>query len=84
MQEPAEVGHVALPSRNAGEPDMRNVLWKAPALALLLGLGLAACNDSTENVAAPPADEPTTTGSVPAAEPAPVEPAPPPAGSTTQ
>ena len=63
---------------------MRSALLKGPALAILLGIGLAACNDATENAAAPPADEPATTGSLPAEEPAPVEPAPPPAEGDIQ
>ena len=54
---------------------MRNSLWRGSALALLLGIGLAACNGSGDNAAVPPADEPAQTGSLPA-EPAPMEPAP--------
>jgi hypothetical protein len=45
---------------------MSNSVWSGAALALLLGIGLAACNSSEENAAVPPVDEPAATGSLPA------------------
>jgi hypothetical protein len=53
------------------------------ALALLAGIGLAACN-ADENAANVPADEPAATGSVPAPDTPPEpDPAMPPAESDT-
>ena len=68
---------------------MRPSLPSGLTVALLLGLGLAACN-ADENASNPPPDEPAQTGSLPAEpapaidpaapaateEPAPLEPAP--------
>jgi hypothetical protein len=51
------------------------MLLRGSALALLLGIGLAACNGADDNAAVPPAGEPAQTGSLPA-EPAPLAPAP--------
>jgi len=43
---------------------MRSSLSSGLALAMLLGIGVAACND--ENAAVTPTDEPSQTGSIPA------------------
>ena len=63
---------------------MRTTLLTFPALALVLGVGLAACNEADENAAVPPAEEPSATGSIPAEEPAPADPAAPPAEGVAQ
>ena len=55
---------------------MRSSLSSGLALAMLLGIGVAACND--ENAAVTPADEPAQTGSLPAEPIEPIEPVTPP------